>query len=282
MPCHRKQHSARARLIVTADDAAIDEGLDAGILELANLGALTGIAAFANRNMLKEIIKNKPLDVKLGIHFNISSGKPISAPVMVPSIVTESGYFYSPTPEMQADIEVSLLNFRTNIIPNYNESDLNTEFSAQLNAFRVATGGFPKFSTVHHDFDEIAQVSNVLRNLLPDIPTRWEKVCKGELAGVFYLFLDQHDNLNNAISKLSQMLKNAITCSFNKGGLPSEIVCHPGYISHNINKFTVYKDGRYLELLAWKSDQMQSYFKNAYKNIDYWEFTEIFFNYEAD
>jgi chitin disaccharide deacetylase len=70
------------RLIVNADDLGADEARNAGIFEAINAGVVTSVSILSNGPALKDAITRirslDPKSVSLGLHFNLSEGRPLS------------------------------------------------------------------------------------------------------------------------------------------------------------------------------------------------------------
>jgi predicted glycoside hydrolase/deacetylase ChbG (UPF0249 family) len=78
-------------------------------------------------------------DLGVGLHFNLTHGKPISPPGNIPSLVDNSGRFYSRT------------RFEKNIIlGKISSRDLKKEFHAQLNEFNKSGLGITHIDSHHH------------------------------------------------------------------------------------------------------------------------------------
>jgi len=88
--------NARVRnLIVNADDLAWAEGVNRGIAEAHRNGIVTSASILANGAAFAsavELVKAAP-SLGLGVHLNLSDGKPVSPPATVPSIVNDRGAF---------------------------------------------------------------------------------------------------------------------------------------------------------------------------------------------
>ena len=86
--------SAR-NLIVNADDLAWAEGVNRGIAEAHRNGIVTSTTILANGTAFAsavELVKATP-SIGVGVHLNLSDGKPVSPPETVPSIVNDRGEF---------------------------------------------------------------------------------------------------------------------------------------------------------------------------------------------
>jgi hypothetical protein len=85
-------------VIITADDFGASENINREIRLAARAGVITAISAMTNfpdsLAELEAISREYPL-VGIGVHLNITTGKPILPPGEVPSLVTKEGNFYT-------------------------------------------------------------------------------------------------------------------------------------------------------------------------------------------
>jgi hopanoid biosynthesis associated protein HpnK len=82
-------------LIVNADDLAWAEGVNRGIAEAHRNGIVTSASLLANGPAFAsavELVKATP-SLGVGVHLNLSDGKPVSPPETVSSIVNNRGQF---------------------------------------------------------------------------------------------------------------------------------------------------------------------------------------------
>ena len=74
----------------------------------------------------------------VGIHVNITLGKPVSAPCDVPSLINEHGYFHQSDWWFQNRAQ---------------EDELIREFDNQIQLFEKLTGQKPNHINYHHRYD---------------------------------------------------------------------------------------------------------------------------------
>ncbi|MCD8028871.1 MAG: ChbG/HpnK family deacetylase [Erysipelotrichaceae bacterium] len=121
------------KLIINADDFGMCEGNTIGIL----LAHKNGLVSSSNC-MMNMPYKNNYLsycgDLKLGVHLNITIGKPLT---QLTSFVDERGYFRRP-------------NSYNDGKPYGNVNNLYQEFKAQINSFIALTGHKPDHLDSHH------------------------------------------------------------------------------------------------------------------------------------
>ena len=84
-------------LIINGDDLCLDRHTDKAILEAYHQGVLTSTSAFVNLpGALDNLIKlhDENPDIPIGLHFNMTLGKPISAASEIKNLVDDNGFFY--------------------------------------------------------------------------------------------------------------------------------------------------------------------------------------------
>jgi predicted glycoside hydrolase/deacetylase ChbG (UPF0249 family) len=84
------------KLIVNADGFGFTFGNNRGILETLEVGIVRSISTNVNFPAVKEIHKvaeNYP-SVSIGIHLDLTVGKPVSNPADIPSLIGKNGEFY--------------------------------------------------------------------------------------------------------------------------------------------------------------------------------------------
>jgi len=85
-------------LIITADDFGASNNINEGIKIAAEKKAITSISVLSNFTDslpdLKNISENNPW-ISIGVHLNITTGKPILSTEKIPSLVSADGNFYT-------------------------------------------------------------------------------------------------------------------------------------------------------------------------------------------
>lgn len=84
------------KLIVNADGFGFTEGINRGIIESVQNGIVRSTSALANMPAIEEVydFQRKYPNVSIGIHFNLSVGKPVANPKEIPSLVNKDGEFW--------------------------------------------------------------------------------------------------------------------------------------------------------------------------------------------
>jgi predicted glycoside hydrolase/deacetylase ChbG (UPF0249 family) len=85
-------------LILTADDFGASKNINEGIIIAADNNAITAISVLSNFKEslpdLKKISENHP-EIGIGVHLNITTGKPVLGAKQIPSLVNSNGNFYT-------------------------------------------------------------------------------------------------------------------------------------------------------------------------------------------
>ncbi|QSX09603.1 ChbG/HpnK family deacetylase [Alkalibacter rhizosphaerae] len=83
-------------LLITADDFGMCQIVDQAILDLIELGMITTTNVITNMETLKNsaLLKEKYPRISVGIHWNVSTGKPTCRPEKVSTLLNENGDFY--------------------------------------------------------------------------------------------------------------------------------------------------------------------------------------------
>lgn len=119
------------RIIVTADDygmcEAVDRAIDAGIKN----GFITSTNVMLNMETLHHAadLRQRFPHVSVGVHWNVTTGKPVSDPKSIPSLVTPEGSFW-PIREFKRRYSKGLIS----------PADLETELEAQYALFEATCG----------------------------------------------------------------------------------------------------------------------------------------------
>jgi predicted glycoside hydrolase/deacetylase ChbG (UPF0249 family) len=109
-------------LIITADDFGASKNINEGIKLAADRNAITGISVLSNFSECLPELKNISVthpEIGIGVHLNITTGKPVLSSAEVPSLVKADGNFFT------IDELLPLLN-------NISTDELRNELRAQI------------------------------------------------------------------------------------------------------------------------------------------------------
>lgn len=128
------------QLIVNADDFGRSPGVVRGILEAHHKGIVTSTTVMINYPAAPQGLEQalaSALRLGIGLHLNVTSGRPVSDPAAVPSLVDERGVFHF----------IADWGHR---IDAFDPDDLRREVMAQFDRFVSLTGRIPDHLDAHH------------------------------------------------------------------------------------------------------------------------------------
>lgn len=128
------------KLVVRADDLGLSDGINCGIRRAILGGAVTACGLMANMPAAEEGYRMvKDLCSCIGMHGNISAGKPLSDPHDIPTLTDENGMFYSSKEIMKRADSISV-------------EECVHELEAQLDRFTEIAGHKPAYFEGHAVF----------------------------------------------------------------------------------------------------------------------------------
>jgi hopanoid biosynthesis associated protein HpnK len=132
--------SAARRLVINADDFGLSAGVTRGIVEGHEAGVVTSTSLLVNAPAFADAVAaaRRLPRLGVGIHFNLTTGRPVSPPAQVPSLCDRAGRFHS-----LASLAARALTGRIAA------SEVGAECRAQLARF-AATGLRPTHLDGHH------------------------------------------------------------------------------------------------------------------------------------
>jgi predicted glycoside hydrolase/deacetylase ChbG (UPF0249 family) len=93
------------QLIINADDFGFTAGINRGIRTAIAQGVVTSVSVMPNMPLaieIKQIVEQFP-QVSIGIHLNLTKGRPLLSPEQVSSLVDEEGYFLNRPAKLMAE-----------------------------------------------------------------------------------------------------------------------------------------------------------------------------------
>lgn len=223
-------------LIINADDFGIAPGVNQAIVELYHAGIVTSTSIIVNMPGFKDAIRkwHYTRNLGIGLHFNLSSGSPISPLNKVPSLVDDQGVF--------------------NHDLNWNENEVKMELIAQME--RLLDQDIEPTHIDSHGFIQTREVvwrpmvTLALKMNLPLRRTGWEPPLDiPDLpVGVERFFSDTYFEKDGR--KL--LLKNLRSVPHGT----SELICHPGYVDKTLEKVCTWTKVREKELAVMKNPQL--------------------------
>lgn len=132
---------AGRKLIVNADDFGLSRGVTDGIIHAVRHGIVTSTSLLANMpasDYALARLRSLKLPTSVGIHFNLSQGRPLSKPEDVRTLVDSDGRFLGPQRVFQ-----KALRF------DFRQSEIHRELEAQCQ-FMLDRGFEPTHADLHH------------------------------------------------------------------------------------------------------------------------------------
>jgi predicted glycoside hydrolase/deacetylase ChbG (UPF0249 family) len=206
------------RLIVNADDFGLTEGVSRGILRAHHLGLVTSTTVLASlpRQAELDAEASASRDLGLGLHLNLTWGRPVSPAETVPSLVDAEGRFGR---------DLAILGERAR------PDDLRREGEAQIEAFTRRFGRAPTHLDSHHHVHRLPRVMEAVVGVRRhSIATTDHFV--GEAEGEPYWTAER---LLNQLAILPVGL--------------TELMCHPGLFDEDL-AYSRYGPQREVELAA--------------------------------
>jgi chitin disaccharide deacetylase len=117
------------KLIISADDFGLTEGINRGIIECARNGTVTSASIMVNTPAFPQAaaLAGECPALDIGVHLNLVKGKPLLTKAEIPSLVNTAGNFYTLPP-----FTLRLFTGRINLIEA--EKELRAQLGAALKA----------------------------------------------------------------------------------------------------------------------------------------------------
>lgn len=258
------------KVIFNADDYGHTRNVSRGIRDTITKGVLCSTTAMMNMKAVREDIElllEECPETGLGVHLNITTGFPVSAPSEIPTLVDENGAFHHN--------EYYLRN-----IDKIDPDDVALEWGRQIEKFISFTGQHPDHLDSHHHaanfsvdffryfleyaekyecgircpeaFDRVdlldaapeqyrletaARISEMLKQTKVWYPDHFSKNFYGENSSL------------EGLSAILGRLEDGVT----------EIMCHPAYSDDELRTMSVYIENRDIEGKIIMSHELRAY-----------------------
>ncbi len=268
------------KLIVNADDFGLTEGVNRAIVDGHKNGIITSTTLMANGTAFVSAVASASSvpDLGIGVHLNLTQGRPVCPASQVPTIVNSEGFFY-PSPgvlarrilsrkirpreienELRSQIEkIASVGIRITHLDSHKHIhllppifDLVIKLASEygIDCVRLpiepASGALGPLQSGRSGWPRMAKQYLLARALSALAACQVKKVAHAGLYRPGYFFgLSQTGFLNTAI--LQQMLRAVPDGT-------GEIMCHPGYVDAELlNTRTRLREQRQTELEALTS-----------------------------
>lgn len=227
------------QVIINADDFGLSPAVNRGIIEAYRAGGITSTSMMVNMPGLADAVhaaRSLP-GLGVGLHFNLTYGRPLSDPAAVPSLVRENGVFLD-----------------GKIRRSRNAADVAAELDAQWNRF-LETSLFPthldSHQLLHQDDPVIYRVMAELacRHRIPLRRSQIEHpLSPSALKMTDWVLLDTYGD-SEGLQQLLRYIRSA------PDGM-TEIMCHPGYVDDVLRGLSEWTEIRERELRVFTNPEI--------------------------
>ena len=226
-------------LIINADDCNLTSQVTSAILKAHENGIVTSTTFLINLpvgpGVVRELLSRKKLGI--GLHMNVTLGKPVAKPELVRSLLQKDGRFKKK--EQYSEKKLPPV------------SEILEEFKAQLLKFEKVFKRLPTHVDVHHHMHDFRPFLEALAAVAQkhDLPVRWTRhLTEPDIRSAhkdlkttdhFYGNLDPHTFWTE------EVLRHLL---FTLPEGTSEIMCHPGWVDDelcSISSLTIPREREY-------------------------------------
>lgn len=228
-------------LIMNADDLGLWPSVDRGIFAAWSAGAVGDSTVFANAPALEEILaRARAVGLPVGIHLNLTFGRPLSDPADVPALVTPAGEF---------------MKRRAWVLPLPTEQ-VQRELALQVERV-LAAGGQPSHLDTHHHIHTYPEVLEVVIALARELRLPVRSVHPEMRATLREAGIPTPDHFSMAFYGGNATVDTLITLVEDCPGGILEIMTHPGYADPDLP--SSYREDRERELAALTDPKWSGY-----------------------
>nr|WP_145405800.1 carbohydrate deacetylase [Paenibacillus xylanexedens] len=225
------------QLIINADDFGLSPGVNRGIIEAYQAGGISSTTLMVNMPGFTDAVRLARLHPELGVglHFNLTYGRPVSDVGLVPSLVQKDGCFHSISENSSRE-----------------RSEIEIELSAQWDRF-IASGLYPTHLDAHHHLHQVlpgvyeAMAQLAVQENIPMRRLQQPHTLSGNPVlipiQVDQVLLDTYD-AEHGLQKLLGYLQHLPQGS-------TEIMCHPGYVDETLQALSKLTKERESELAVF-------------------------------
>jgi chitin disaccharide deacetylase len=248
------------RLLIHADDLGFTAGVTRGIVEAGTRGVVTGSSAMVcspqQRHLVSQAVPQ--LQGRIGLHLQLTGGRPVSDPALIPTLVDCDGNF--PAHRSQ--------------IGDINPAEVLIEWRAQLQAL-VQLGVTPSHIDTHHHvhtvpaaldaYIRLAQELKVPARVLPEGVGGSPAEVRKRLRAAGVICTDFFVCIWSGKSPNTESLIRALRVFAHLGGerCSLEIGCHPGYSDEELAALSRYSGPREEELAILLNPETAARVKQA-------------------
>ncbi|SDD58249.1 Carbohydrate deacetylase [Sporomusa acidovorans DSM 3132] len=236
-------------LIINADDLGLTPGCSKGIMQALTAGIVTDTTLMVNTDFTEDALAQLKQQgiTRVGLHLNLTMGRPLLAADQVPSLVDAQGRFRRRVAEA---------------VPLMNMADAKRELSAQVDKF-LATGlGLTHLDSHHHahTYPGILEIAIELAQQL-QVPLRQgndavrQKITQAGLATTDAIALNFYEQ-GTTLDNLQHIIHSHPTGTL-------EIMCHPAKPDQLLYEISSYNHWREQELTVLTSREIRAFLTNS-------------------
>lgn len=238
------------QLIVNADDFALTKGISDGIIKAHQNGIVTSTSIMANSPHFEEgvsLLKTVP-SIGVGVHLNLSWGKPVLPHTSVTSLVDNNGIFYR----------------KPHLLPStINIDEMKKELETQINKTTDSGIKISHLDSHHHLHTTRPEFFQLFMELasLYKLPLRTLENTKRKL--LHNCNVPTPDNFIGSFfghQHISEEFLYSIITSIHAG--ISELMCHPGIPDEFLVNESSYIEERQMELDLLTKPIVKEWLKN--------------------
>lgn len=212
------------RILIRADDLGYSRAVNYGIYDSVHSGIINNVGVMVNMPFTEhglELLKDEDIDI--GLHTDVSNGRPISDPNKIPSMVDAQGKFISS--------KVYRKNYGKPDFVNLN--DAVTEVEAQYKRFLELVGKQPTYFEGHAVMsDSFIKALHIVGEKydLPVLDFKFEgnKPVKFKEKTQFKFYMNSMKPNYDPRAELKEAIEHS------EDRVIPMIVCHPGYLDQYI------------------------------------------------
>lgn len=251
------------RLIINADDCNLTPGVTRGILCCHDRGGITSTTVLMNLPLDEKTVRelNRRPKLGVGIHLNVTLGKPLGPRASVSSLMKSGGRFKRPMDYFHR-------------MPR--EEEVAREYDAQIRLFEKRFGRKPDHLDTHHHLHDFP----VFFKALAKIARKWQLPLRR--SRIFQL--SGRENLRKGLKTTDYLFGNlearfvwrkdsffGLLESLPAG--TSEIACHPAFCDAQLREISSLKEPREVELRLFSDKSLRK--EAASLGIELTQFSQI-------
>lgn len=227
------------RLIVNADDFGLTAGINRGILEAYRDGIVRSTSLMVNMPGFNDAVAAAGTcpALSVGLHLNLTYGRPVLPPGDVHSLVNAAGQFTKDVPRL---------------IAHGRSDEIQSEFWAQADRF-LAAGLLPTHIDTHHNLHEHDRFLDIVVSIARRLAVPVRCLSEGALSirgitpvAVHMKYFGGHDAVNRLLAVMDALPDGT-----------TEIPCHPGYVDDELRALSTLTLEREYELAALKDHRVR-------------------------